>query len=350
MTDSALYYGTVSAISTEEDGTISRLTMESEAHGQYVMNLSPDTVWVDAGNKTAADPSTVKVGDKTPYFAEVCSPERAAYAGDIPDIDKFPHWFEPKNSRISNPELYDASRVDEIKNNSEDYRNQSFGGYAECDITAAGEDNLLERYKEELVAHPDAAFWATSGSRQPVYFHSEHRQLPWCRELWPSPRVEVNPEDAERLGLQQGDWVWLRSPWGAIREVVDLYYGITPGTINCNHGWWYPEFDTASHGFDQVNFNCTLDKYAQDPVGGSSQMRGVPMIMYKATEENTPNGTIVPSYKAADGSVVRAITDANDERLKEWLANDPRINDATIELTFASATAGGLNTLSVIKD
>ena len=48
MTDSALYYGTVSAISTEEDGTISRLTMESEAHGQYVMNLSPDTVWVDA--------------------------------------------------------------------------------------------------------------------------------------------------------------------------------------------------------------------------------------------------------------------------------------------------------------
>ena len=28
MTDSALYYGTVSAISTEEDGTISRLTME----------------------------------------------------------------------------------------------------------------------------------------------------------------------------------------------------------------------------------------------------------------------------------------------------------------------------------
>lgn len=54
----------MSAISTEEDGTISRLTMESEAHGQYVMNLSPDTVWVDAEIKPAADPSTVKVGDR----------------------------------------------------------------------------------------------------------------------------------------------------------------------------------------------------------------------------------------------------------------------------------------------
>ena len=85
MTDSALYYGTVSAISTEEDGTISRLTMESEAHGQYVMNLSPDTVWVDAGNKTAADSSTVKVGDRLyVYHSHVSTrslpPQSAAFA------------------------------------------------------------------------------------------------------------------------------------------------------------------------------------------------------------------------------------------------------------------------------
>ena len=39
--------------------------------------------------------TAAKVGEKTPYFAQVCSPDRDAYAGDIPDIDKFPHWFEP---------------------------------------------------------------------------------------------------------------------------------------------------------------------------------------------------------------------------------------------------------------
>lgn len=46
------------------------------------------------------------------------------------------------------------------------------------------------------------SFRAHVGSRTPTFFHSEHRQLPWCRELWPAPRVEINPEDAERLGIE----------------------------------------------------------------------------------------------------------------------------------------------------
>ena len=51
---------------------------------------------------------------------------------------------------------------------------------------------------------PDNIFLMTTGSRQPTYFHSEHRQLPWCREVWPSPRIEMNPKDAERIGPQAG--------------------------------------------------------------------------------------------------------------------------------------------------
>ena len=40
----------------------------------------------------------------------------------------------------------------------------------------------------------------TTGRRIPVYFHSEHRQLPWCRELWPAPRLEVNPKTLPSWG------------------------------------------------------------------------------------------------------------------------------------------------------
>ena len=171
--------------------------------------------------------TAAKVGDKTPYFAEVCSPDRAAYAGDIPDIDKFPHWFEPKNSRVQAPEWYDANLVDGASYNSDNYLNKPYHGIAGVgtgQATDNGATDNLEAYKQAVKENPEATFICTSGARQPVYFHSEHRQLPWCRELWPSPRFEMNPNDAARLGIEQGDWIWVRTPWGAIREVADLYY------------------------------------------------------------------------------------------------------------------------------
>ncbi len=275
------------------------------------------------------------IGDETETFAAVCSPDRAAYDGSIPDIDKFPCWFEAKNSRVQAPELYDASLVDSAKLTSENYINKSYDGT---------EDNL-EVYKEMVKQYPDNTFICTSGSRQPVYFHSEHRQLPWCRELWPSPRFEINPEDAARLGLEQGDWIWVRTPFGAIREVVDLYYGIKPGTANANHAWWYPEMDHAAHGFELVGINSTMDKYAQCWVCGASQLRGNPVVIYKATPENSPFNNPVP----CDPWGNEAITNADDPRLKEWMANDPRLDDTKIELTFHDRNAKGLQTRSLVK-
>ena len=266
------------------------------------------------------------IPDSTKTFAETCSPDRAAYDGKIPDIDKFPHWFEPKNSKVEAPRYYHKDQADQIKT-SDSYINDNYMG-----------DHLMEEYKENLQKYgDDHAFIMTTGSRQPVYFHSEHRQLPWCRELWPSPRVEINPKDAARMNIEQGDWVWIRTPWGAVREVADLYYGIKEGTINANHAWWYPEMDTASHGFELVGINCCMDKYAQCWVCGASQLRGIPALIYKATPENSPFKNPVP----CDPQGNPAITNANDPRLKEWLSNDPRLADAKVELTFANMDAKG---------
>ena len=86
----------------------------------------------------------------------------------------------------------------------------------------------------------------------------------------------MNSNDAARLGLEQGDWVWIESPWGKVREVLDLYYGISKGVANANHAWWFLEMDTASHGYELVNINCVMDPYGQDVVGGAATMRSVP--------------------------------------------------------------------------
>ncbi|MDR0515202.1 MAG: molybdopterin-dependent oxidoreductase [Coriobacteriaceae bacterium] len=159
-------------------------------------------------------------------------------------------------------------------------------------------------------------FILTTGRRIPVYFHSEHRQLPWCRELWPVPRCELNPRDAERLGVAQGDWVWIETEWGKIRQCVDLYHGIAPGWANAEHAWWFPELPAPTHGFELCNVEQIWNPRGQDPFIGSSHMRGVPVNIYKATRENCPNGQVVPCAPE-DGTQI--ICDSSDPRLKEWL-------------------------------
>lgn len=187
--------------------------------------------------------------------------------------DKFPVYREPNESPVSTPEKFEA----------------------------------------------DNAFLMTTGSRQPVYFHSEHRQLPWCREQWPVPRVEMNPADAARLGIEQGDWVWIETDWGKVREVADLYHGISEGVINANHAWWCPEFDQQGRGFDLVSINCVMNPYNQDEICGAETLRSTAVRVYKATPENSPFGNPCP----CDDEGNPMICDASDERLKAWLPGGP---------------------------
>ena len=159
------------------------------------------------------------------------------------------------------------------------------------------------------------SFLLTTGRRQGTYFHSEHRQLPWCRELWPVPRLEMNPTDAERLGLEQGDWVWIETDQHKIRQVVDLYYGIEPGVVNAEHQWWFPELDQPDRGFKLSGVNCLIDRHAQDRIVGSSNLRVYGVKVYKATAENSPFENPCPC--GDDGTEI--IHTCDDPRLQEWL-------------------------------
>lgn len=82
---SVLYYGTVSDISRDETGRPIRLALTSVAYGDYVMNLSADTVWVDCAGRAPSDPDTLAVGESVYVFHSPAStrslpPQSAAYA------------------------------------------------------------------------------------------------------------------------------------------------------------------------------------------------------------------------------------------------------------------------------
>ena len=54
----------------------------------------------------------------------------------------------------------------------------------------------------------------STGARTWSYFHSEQRHVPLLREVEPWPLVDINPKDADRYGLHDGDWVWLENDNG----------------------------------------------------------------------------------------------------------------------------------------
>ena len=129
------------------------------------------------------------------------------------------------------------------------------------------------------------------------------------------PAIEINPADAEELGLQQGDWAWIETKWGKIRECVDIYYGIDKGVVNLEHAWWFPELSAPNHGEKLCNCNNLLNPDNVDPIMGSPCMRGFAVKVYKATPENSPFGNPVP----CDDDGTEIIHDSSDPRLKEWL-------------------------------
>ena len=102
-----------------------------------------------------------------------------------------------------------------------------------------------EEPPETPVSNPELAkeypFILMTGSRFRPMHHSEHRQIPSLRKLHPCPTVEIHPDTARRLGIGEGDWVIIETPRGKIKQKAKLTSRIHRRMIEVQHGWWFPE-------------------------------------------------------------------------------------------------------------
>ena len=83
----------------------------------------------------------------------------------------------------------------------------------------------------------------TSGARHISMFHSEHRQIPRLRSMHPDPELLIHPNDAEKYGIRDGEWVWIENQRGKARQKARVTNTIMEGVVNADHGWWFPEED-----------------------------------------------------------------------------------------------------------
>ncbi|CQD46488.1 tetrathionate reductase subunit A [Yersinia enterocolitica] len=62
--------------------------------------------------------------------------------------------------------------------------------------------------------------------------------------------VAINPQDAQRNGIQHGDIVRLMTPGGQMEVQVSLLDGVMPGVVAIEHGYGHREMGTRAHTLD----------------------------------------------------------------------------------------------------
>jgi anaerobic selenocysteine-containing dehydrogenase len=114
-----------------------------------------------------------------------------------------------------------------------------------------------------------------TGRRLPGFFHSENRQIPWMRELHRDPVVEIHPDTAKKEGIKEGDWVYIESPRGRVRQRAKFFSGMDPRVVSAEHGWWFPEKKDPDHGWEDSNINILTDNSFSncDPAMGATHVR-----------------------------------------------------------------------------
>ena len=127
----------------------------------------------------------------------------------------------------------------------------------------------------------------TTGGRGGPQYHSEFHQMnTGLRERHPEPIMDIHTETARRLGIENGDWVFIETKRGRIKQKAHVTEGIRRDVINCEAGWWYPEMpgeDPCLHGLWESSANVlTLDETAAcDELVGGWANRGLLCRVYK---------------------------------------------------------------------
>jgi anaerobic selenocysteine-containing dehydrogenase len=127
-------------------------------------------------------------------------------------------------------------------------------------------------------------FLLITGIKQPMYYHSQGRQISSLRALAPDPLLELHTETAKALGIAAGDFAWVQTPRGRLRLKVRTHERIHPKVVAVPHGWWLPERAGAEHGALDLCANVLTDDDPDncDTAFGGSPLKTLLCRVYKA--------------------------------------------------------------------
>jgi len=125
------------------------------------------------------------------------------------------------------------------------------------------------------------------------FMHTEGRQVERQRRISPDPSLEINSDTASKLGIKQGDWVYLETPYSGDNEHLQykarLVQDMHPNIVAGPHGWWFPEKPGPEHGCFDSNINALIPLAPPfDPLEGTPQCRSILCRVRRIDRESNP--------------------------------------------------------------
>jgi len=146
--------------------------------------------------------------------------------------------------------------------------------YNEPKETPYGSSGNVDEYPLVLTSH-----------KSPFFYHASHRNMPSLRELSKEPVAELHPATCEKLGLSEGDEIFIETPQGKIKQKLRMNPDLDPRIVIVAYGWWFPERSYNNlYGWNEANLNIlTSNTPPHDPAMGSVNLRGISCRVSKAS-------------------------------------------------------------------
>lgn len=118
--------------------------------------------------------------------------------------------------------------------------------------------------------------WAPDGQfplylinwKQASHTHSRSQNNAWLVEIGPNNPLLMNAATAAKMGLKDGDAVWVESKYGKMKSTLKVTAGIHPEVVGSQHGFGHWALGKIANG--RGSFDGGLRPTKADPISGQA--------------------------------------------------------------------------------
>ena len=113
----------------------------------------------------------------------------------------------------------------------------------------------------------------TTGGRNVANYYSSLRNIASLRKLAPDPELQTNPLTVQKLGVEDGEWIYVETVRGKIEQKARYFEFVKPDVVHAPHGYRYGENDSPAEiedGWIRRNINQLTDNQHKQLKNGRS--------------------------------------------------------------------------------